>query len=153
LDVCGNIDSVDYGRALTLLGVSIGACRAEDQVGLPREASGFNAAFQWSYSCPSSKGCAFTCPGTGGASHTTKLTIYLGKLRISDDENAFAIFYEFSTVEFPRGNGFAINTGLNALSCQVNGMNLAYSGPPDDKDRDKEKNKEKDRDKDKDSRS
>jgi hypothetical protein len=131
---------------LTLLGIGIGACRAEEQAGIPRESSGFNPAFQWSYSCPTSKGCAFTCPGTGGGAHTTKLTIYLGKLRIGDDENAFALFYEFSTVEFPRGNGFAISTGLNTLSCQVNGMNLDYYGPPKNKDKEKEKEKDKDKD-------
>jgi len=31
----------------------------------------------------------------------------------------------------PRGNGFVINTGLSTLACQVNGMTLEYSGPPE----------------------
>jgi len=113
---------------LGLLGTFAGPCWAQDSAeGGP---AGYNVAFEWNYSCPTSKGCAFNCPGAGGATHATKLTIYLGKLRVSENENAFALFYEFSTVEFPRGNGFAINTGLNTLSCQVNGMNLDYSGPP-----------------------
>ena len=105
-------------------------CWAQDTAEETRDPAGFSIAFEWNYSCPSSKGCAFNCPGAGGATHTTKLTIYLGKLRVSENEKAFALFYEFSTVEFPRGNGFAINTGLNTLSCQVNGMDLDYSGPP-----------------------
>jgi hypothetical protein len=112
---------------LGLLGTFAGTCWAQDET---REPAGFSVAFEWNYSCPSSRGCAFNCPGAGGAMHTTKLSIYLGKLRVSESENAFALFYEFSTVEFPRGNGFAISTGLNTLSCQVNGMSLDYSGPP-----------------------
>jgi hypothetical protein len=46
------------------------------------------------------------------------------------DENAYALFYDFSTVEFPRGNGFVVAAGLSSLSCQVNGMTLDYSGQP-----------------------
>ena len=67
---------------------------------------------------------------TGGASHVTKLTIYLGKARINSDKNPLALFYEFSTMEIQRGNGFTIDTGLGTLACQVNGMKLHYSGPP-----------------------
>jgi hypothetical protein len=51
-------------------------------------------------------------------------------MRIGTDQNAFALFYDFSTVEFPRANGFVVATGLSSLSCQVNGMTLDYSGPP-----------------------
>jgi hypothetical protein len=40
------------------------------------------------------------------------------------------IFFEYSTVEIPRANGFNITTGLSQLACQVNGMNLEYSGLP-----------------------
>ena len=115
---------------LALLGTFASPCWAQDKAEETRDPAGFSIAFEWNYSCPSSKGCAFNCPGAGGATHVTQLTIYLGKLRISENEKAFALFYEFSTAEFPRGNGFAINTGLNTLSCQVNGMNLDYSGPP-----------------------
>ena len=92
--------------------------------------TGSEILFQWSYSCPKGRGCTFSCPGRGGASHVTKLTIYLGKVRIGSDRTAIATFYEFSTVEIPHGNGFAIDTGLGTLSCQVNGMTLDYSGPP-----------------------
>jgi hypothetical protein len=67
--------------------------------------------------------------GTMAATHVTKLTIQLRRLRI-DKEQAQAIFYNYSTVEVPSGSGFAINTGLGALSCQVNGMTLDYFGPP-----------------------
>jgi hypothetical protein len=96
----------------------------------PPYPAGSDITFQWSYSCPSSKGCSFSCPGAGGASHVTKLTLYLGRMRIGTNQNSLALFYDFSTVEIPRGNGFTIDTGLSTLSCQVNGMNLDYSGPP-----------------------
>ena len=86
--------------------------------------------FQWNYSCPSSRGCSFSCPGTAGADHVTKLDIYLGSVPIGTQRSP-AIFYNFSTYEVPRGNGFSINTGLGTLSCQVNGMSLDYSGPPE----------------------
>ena len=49
---------------------------------------------------------------------------------IGDTEKVGGIFYEFSTVEIPRANGFSLTTGISTLSCQVNGMNLDYSGPP-----------------------
>jgi hypothetical protein len=45
-------------------------------------------------------------------------------------ENAAGIFYEYSTLDVPRGNGFNITTGISTLACQVNGMNLDYSGLP-----------------------
>ena len=70
-----------------------------------------------------------TTVGTMAATHVTKLTIYLRRLRI-DNENALALFYNYSTMEFPSGGGFTINTGLGMLSCQVNGMKLDYFGPP-----------------------
>jgi hypothetical protein len=85
--------------------------------------------FQWNYSCPSSRGCSFACPGRGGADHVTKLDIYLGTIPVGDQRTP-AIFYNFSTYEIPRGNGFTLNTGLGTTSCQVNGMSLDYSGPP-----------------------
>jgi hypothetical protein len=124
--------------AATLSGIILGvgafggACWAEEKAERPPDLESFggNTVFQWNYSCPSSQGCAFTCPGTGTAAHATKLTIYLGKLRLSDNESALALFYDYSTFEIPRGNGFSINTGLGTLSCQVSGMHLDYSGPP-----------------------
>jgi hypothetical protein len=90
---------------------------------------------QWIYSCPSSK-CAFSCPGAGRASHVTKLTIYMGRMRIGSDQNPIALFYEYSTRDIPRGNGFTIDTGLGTLACQISGMKLDYSGPPKSGDRD-----------------
>lgn len=61
----------------------------------------------------------------------TKLTIYLGTMRVGTNQNALGVFYDFSTAELPRANGFTIGTGtgLSTLSCQVNGMVLDYSGP------------------------
>jgi hypothetical protein len=66
--------------------------------------------FQWNYACP----------------------IYLGTLPLNgvQQERAAAIFYDFSSREFPHSSGFAISTGINSLSCQVNGMILNHSGPP-----------------------
>jgi hypothetical protein len=85
--------------------------------------------FEWQYSCPNGKGCSFNCPGSGGASSVTKLAIHLGTIPLSGGQRAFGTFYEFSTIQIPRANGFNITTGISTLSCQVNGMNLDYSGP------------------------
>jgi hypothetical protein len=56
----------------------------------------------------------------------------LGTLPLNgvQQERAAAIFYDFSSREFPHSAGFAISTGINSLSCQVNGLILKYSGPP-----------------------
>ena len=86
-------------------------------------------AFEWQYSCTDGKACSFTCPGSGGASNVTKLTLQLGSIPLGGDQKAFGIFYKFSTVQIPRANGFSITTGISTLSCQVNGMDLDYSGP------------------------
>jgi len=86
--------------------------------------------FEWQYSCPNGRGCSFNCPGAGGGANVTKLAIQLQTIPLSGNQRAFGIFYEFSTVEIPRSNGFSITTGISTLSCQVNGMNLDYSGPP-----------------------
>ena len=70
--------------------------------------------------------------GGGGSDHVTRLDIYLGTLPLNgvQQERAAAIFYDFSSREFPHSAGFAISTGINSLSCQVNGLILKYSGPP-----------------------
>jgi hypothetical protein len=86
-------------------------------------------AFEWQYSCPSGKGCSFTCPGSGGASSVTKLTLQLGSIPVGANQKAFGVFYKFSTLQVPRANGFSLTTGISTLSCQVNGMDLDYSGP------------------------
>jgi hypothetical protein len=91
--------------------------------------------FQWSYECPTNRPCTFFCRGAGAASgsdHVIRLDIYLGTLPLNgvQQERAAAIFYDFSSREFPHSAGFAISTGINSLSCQVNGLNLKYSGAP-----------------------
>jgi hypothetical protein len=57
----------------------------------------------------------------------------LGTIPLRGTEKAFGIFYEFSTMEIPRANGFSLTTGISTLACQVSGMNLDYSGPPRDR--------------------
>ena len=69
---------------------------------------------------------------TGGASHVTKLAIYLGTIPVGSNQKVPAVVYEFSTREIPRANGFSVSTGIDTLSCQVNGLTLDYSGPPRD---------------------
>jgi hypothetical protein len=89
-----------------------------------------NITFQWSYTCASGRACSFNCPGAGSASEVTALDVYLGSVPVGRDQHTAALFYNFSTRYLPRGNGFSISAGFAALSCQVNGMNLNYSGPP-----------------------
>jgi hypothetical protein len=86
--------------------------------------------FEWEYSCSDAQACSFTCPGASGGSRVTKLQIFLGSVPIGNNQRTAAIFYNFSTPYFPRGNGFSISTGIGVLSCQVNGMKMEYSGPP-----------------------
>ena len=86
-------------------------------------------AFEWQYSCPGGKACSFSCPGSGGASNVIKLTLQLGSIPLGGDQRAFGVFYQFSTLQIPRANGFSLTTGISTLSCQVNGMDLDYSGP------------------------
>jgi len=86
--------------------------------------------FQWDYSCPSGRACSFTCMRSGGASHVTRLTVYLGTIPVGSNQKTPAVMYDFSTKEIPQGNGFAVSTGIDTLSCQVNGLTLDYSGPP-----------------------
>jgi hypothetical protein len=95
-----------------------------------------DVTFEWQYSCPSGKACSFTCPGSGGASNVTKLTLQLGSIPLGGNQRAFGVFYKFSTVQIPRANGFSLTTGISTLSCQVNGMDLDYSGPRKSQDDD-----------------
>jgi hypothetical protein len=88
---------------------------------------------RWDYSCPTGTACSFICPAgreTGLTSHLIKLRLYLGTISADGSQTAPAVFYEFSTREFPHGSGFSIGSGYSTLSCQVNGMTLDYSGPP-----------------------
>ena len=91
--------------------------------------SGTNITFQWIYSCSNARVCAFNCPGAGGAINVKSLAISLGTIPVGNSQQS-AIFYEFSTLLFSRANGFSISAGLSVLACQVNGMVLEYSGPP-----------------------
>ena len=137
--------SANWSRALilgTLLFATLNSPRAQDTGALPAVKSNpsypaeAEITFQWNYVCPIDKPCTFACRGAGGgggSDHVTRLDIYLGTLPLSADQpRAAAIFYDFSSREFPHSAGFAISTGINSLSCQINGMNLDYSGPPPD---------------------
>ena len=119
--------------ALLLVG-SAASVRAEDANMAsvpPAYPSGLEIAFEWQYSCPNGKGCSFSCPGSGGASNVTKLGIYLGAIPLNSTQRAAGVFYEFSTAQISHANGFAITTGISTLSCQVQGMNLDFSGSKD----------------------
>jgi hypothetical protein len=116
------------GVVLLISGPFAASLRAQD--GGPPYPGGSDLSFEWDYSCPTGKDCSFSCPGSGGASHVTNLSIYLGTIPLGSTEHAASVFYKFSTVEISRANGFSISTGIGALSCQVNGMKLDYSGPP-----------------------
>jgi hypothetical protein len=85
---------------------------------------GFESTLEWQYSCPDGKGCSFNCPGSGGANNVTKLSIYLGYVKIGKIENAAGVFYDFTSTQTPRGSGFAVTAGLGTLACQVQGMTL-----------------------------
>jgi hypothetical protein len=106
---------------------SASAQDAKRPEGVPTGAS--EVAFEWQYSCTGGKACSFTCPGSGGASSVTKLTLQLGSIPLGGNQRAFGVFYKFSTAQIPRANGFSLTTGISTLSCQVNGMDLDYSGP------------------------
>jgi hypothetical protein len=131
------VSLMSYGRilgTLLLAGQFVNSASAQEKVEphVPAQPypGGSDITFEWVYSCPGGRACSFSCPGTGGASAVTKLTIYLGTIPVGANEAAPALLYEFSTVNIPRANGFVIGTGISTLSCQVNGMMLDYSGPP-----------------------
>lgn len=113
-----------------LMNLSWAQNKSEPQAAGPPYPGASEITFQWDYSCRSAQNCSFTCPGGGGASHVTNLAIYLGTIPVGSGQKVPAVLYDFSTREIPRGNGFTISTGINTLSCQVNGLTLDYSGPP-----------------------
>src|SRR6516225_5738167 len=115
-----------------LSGVSWAQDKAEPPTQVPPYTAGAEITSQLNYSCPSNTACSFSCPGVvgGGADHVTRLTIYLGTMPLGNDQNAPALFYDFSTRERPNSSGFSISAGLSALSCQVNGLRLDYVGRP-----------------------
>jgi hypothetical protein len=122
------------GAVLLTGGPSVQSQSAQDgkrsEGGPPPYPGASEVAFEWQYTCTDEKVCSFNCPGAGGAAHVTKLAIHLQTIPLNGNQKAFGIFYEFSTKEIPRANGFSITTGISTLSCQVSGMNLDYSGPP-----------------------
>jgi hypothetical protein len=115
---------------------SAGAQDGKRAADAPPPLGASEVAFEWQYSCTDGKACSFTCPGSGGASNVTKLTLQLGSIPLGGDQKAFGVFYKFSTMQIPRANGFSITTGISTLSCQVNGMDLDYSGPRKSLDKD-----------------
>jgi len=131
-----NFQSLVLGGILLVSGASVQSLGAQESKGSNAPNLGASeVAFEWQYSCINGKACSFNCPGSGGASNVTKLTLQLGSIPLSGDQKAFGIFYKFSTMQIPRANGFSLTTGISTLSCQVNGMDLDYSGPrksPDD---------------------
>ena len=90
---------------------SANAQDAKRSADAPPHLGASEVAFEWQYSCNDGKACSFTCPGSGGASNVTKLTLQLGSIPLGGDQKAFGIFYKFSTVQIPRANGFSITTG------------------------------------------
>jgi hypothetical protein len=121
------------GAVLFVGGPFAESLHAQDEMRLepgPPYPGGSDIAFEWQYYCTNGKGCSFNCPGSGNAANVTKLAIHLGTIPLGGTQSAVGIFYEFSTMEIPRGSGFSLTTGISTLSCQVLGMNLDYSGPP-----------------------
>jgi hypothetical protein len=135
--VIKSFQPVVLGCALLVSGALVQSLSAQDSKRSDAPPLGASeVAFEWQYSCISGKACSFSCPGSGGASNVTKLTLQLGSIPLGGDQKAFGVFYKFSTMQIPRANGFSLTTGISTLSCQVNGMDLDYSGPrkssPDD---------------------
>lgn len=125
-----NFQSLALGCVLLASGALVQSLNAQDSKRSdPPELGASEVAFEWQYSCINGKACSFNCPGSGGASNVTKLTLQLGSIPLAGDQKAFGVFYKFSTMQIPRANGFSLTTGISTLSCQVNGMDLDYSGP------------------------
>jgi hypothetical protein len=125
-----NFQSLILGGLLLVGGAFVQSLGAQESKGSNAPYLGASdVAFEWQYSCVNGKACSFNCPGSGGASNVTKLTLQLGSIPLAGDQKAFGVFYKFSTMQIPRANGFSLTTGISTLSCQVNGMDLDYSGP------------------------
>jgi hypothetical protein len=107
--------------------LSLNVCWAQNKADEP--AFPFTKSiFRWDYSCPTEINCSFACPGqTIIADRLSKLRLYLGSMSIEGGLTVPAIFYEFSTREFPHASGFSIGSGA-VLSCRALGMVLDYSG-------------------------
>lgn len=128
--VSKSFQSLVLGCILLVSGALVQSPRAQDGKGSDTPYPGASeVTFEWQYSCVNGKACSFNCPGSGGASNVTKLTLQLGSIPLGGDQKAFGVFYKFSTMQIPRANGFSLTTGISTLSCQVNGMDLDYSGP------------------------
>ena len=99
---------------LVLLAGTPLALRAQDENRAEslRYPSASEITIEWDYSCPSRGVCSFVCTGMPGVSRVDKLIIYIGTIPLGRAEHAGAIFYDFSSQDFPRGNGFQINTGI-----------------------------------------
>jgi hypothetical protein len=99
------------GAALLIGGPLVQSLSAQDgkrsEEGPPYPGAS-EVAFEWQYSCVNGRGCSFNCPGAGGAANVTKLAIHLQTIPLNGNQRAFGIFYEFSTMEIPRSNGFSI---------------------------------------------
>jgi hypothetical protein len=116
---------------LTFAFLSLNVCWAQNKTDEP--AFPFTKSiFRWDYSCPTGFNCTFSCPGqaTAAADHLSRLRLYLGAISIDGGQAVPAVFYEFSSREFPHASGFGIGSGLSILSCRALGMVLDYSGPP-----------------------
>jgi hypothetical protein len=117
---------------LMFIFLSLNVCWAQNKADEP--AFPFTKSiFRWDYSCPTATNCSFTCPGpgqqAGTADHLSRLRLYLGTISIDGGPTVPAIFYEFSSREYPHASGFSIGSGISILSCRALGMTLDYSGP------------------------
>ena len=74
--------------------------KGEPQAAGPPYPGASEITFQWDYSCPSGQNCSFICTGGGGASHVTKLAIYLGTIPVGSNQKVPAVLYDFSTRRF-----------------------------------------------------
>jgi hypothetical protein len=128
-EVSKSFRTLVLGGVILVSGLLVQSLRAQDGRRGEESPVASEVTFEWQYSCNNGRACSFSCPGSGGASSVTKLTLQLGTIPLGGDQRAFGVFYKFSTLQIPRANGFSITTGISTLSCQVNGMDLDYSGP------------------------
>ena len=110
--------------------LSLNVCWAQNKADEPPAFPFTKPIFRWDYTCPTGVNCSFACPGQAtAADHLSKLRLYLGAISIDGGQAVPAIFYEFSTTEFPHASGFSIGSGISILSCRALGMALENSGP------------------------